>query len=98
MLAFDAFLMLFLMLQISSSTVGLVLEVVLKKEGFPNKPAHGKKKKKSSSHLNSGQHKDATLRCGGVVTFLSSLLDVILLKKEIYNRFVKKLACGQFNN
>lgn len=75
-----------LRIKISSPTVGLVLDLVLKKEGFLNKPAHGKKKKKSTSHLNSAQNNDATLRCGSVVSFLSSLLDIMRLKKDIENR------------
>lgn len=75
-----------LRIKISSPTVGLVLDLVLKKEGFSNKPAHGKKKKKSTSHLISAQNSDATLRCGSVVSFLSSLLDIMRLKKDIENR------------
>lgn len=100
MLAFstDTFSDVTLMLQISSQTVGLVLDLVLKKEGFSNKPAHGKKKKKSTIHLNSAQNNDATLRCGSVVSFLSSLLDIMQLKKDIENRYVKKLTPGQLIN
>ncbi|KAK1378127.1 hypothetical protein POM88_024871 [Heracleum sosnowskyi] len=49
----------------------------------------GQRRKVSQTNLHMGRRKrinDATLRCGSVVSFHSSLLDIMRLKKDIENR------------
>lgn len=79
--------MLFLTLQITCSAVGQMLDLVLKQEDFLIDSTHGKKKKKTSKHQISDQHYDV-IQCGRPLSFLSSLLDILQLKKDIENRFI----------
>lgn len=60
-----------------------VLEKAIPLSGTP----HGKKKKKATTNLKSELHNDAGPRSCSKLTFLSSLLDILLLKKDIENRF-----------
>lgn len=66
-----------------------MLDLVLKQEGFLIDSAYGKKKKKSLKHQNSNQHYDVFQKCGSPLSFLSSLLDILRLKKDIENRSTK---------
>ncbi|XWS47705.1 hypothetical protein CRYUN_Cryun13aG0007100 [Craigia yunnanensis] len=75
-----------LRLTIASSTVGQMLDLVLKEDPLVIGSAHGKKKKKSSENLKPGYHYDVVSKGEQTLYFLSSLLDVLLLKKDIANR------------
>ncbi|XP_038993491.1 uncharacterized protein At3g06530-like isoform X2 [Hibiscus syriacus] len=73
-----------LRLTIASSTVGEMLDLVLKEDTLVIVSAHGKKKKKSAANPKSGY--DLVSTGEQTVYFLCSLLDVLLLKKDISNR------------
>ncbi|KAE8710644.1 Ubiquinol-cytochrome C chaperone family protein isoform 1 [Hibiscus syriacus] len=70
--------------KIASSTVGEMLDLVLKEDTLVIVSAHGKKKKKSAANPKSGY--DLVSTGEQTVYFLCSLLDVLLLKKDISNR------------
>ncbi|GMI76636.1 hypothetical protein like AT3G06530 [Hibiscus trionum] len=73
-----------LRLTIASSTVGEMLDLVLKEDTLVIVSAHGKKKKKSAANPKPGYGLVSTGE--QAVYFLCSLLDVLLLKKDISNR------------
>ncbi|XVF49416.1 hypothetical protein PTKIN_Ptkin04bG0010100 [Pterospermum kingtungense] len=75
-----------LRLNISSSTVGQMLDLILKEDSLMLGSAHGKKKKKSAGNLKPGYHYDVVFKGEQAFYFLSSLLDVLLLKKDIADR------------
>ncbi|KAH9678606.1 hypothetical protein KPL71_025786 [Citrus sinensis] len=75
-----------LRLNIMCSTVGQVLDPILKQESLVIGSAYGKKKKKSDEHQKSNFHADAIYKGENALSFLSSLLDILLLKKDIANR------------
>lgn len=74
--------------QIMCSTVGQVLDPILKQESLVIGSAYGKKKKKSDEHQKSNFHADVIYKGENALSFLSSLLDILLLKKDIANRSV----------
>lgn len=75
-----------LQIKVSSLTIQQMLDFVLEKAvPVPDTP-HGKKKKKAKAHLKSELHNDASHRRFSKLSFLSSLLDILLLKKDIQNR------------
>ena len=63
-----------------------MLDLVLKEDPLVIGSAHGKKKKKSAENLKPGYHYDVVSKGEQALYFLSSLLDVLLLKKDIANR------------
>lgn len=75
-----------LRLNIMCSTVGQVLDPILKQESLVIGSAYGKKKKKSDEHQKSNFHADVMYKGENALSFLSSLLDILLLKKDIANR------------
>ncbi|XWS60132.1 hypothetical protein CRYUN_Cryun07bG0008200 [Craigia yunnanensis] len=75
-----------LRLNIASSTVGQMLDLVLIEDPLVIGSAYGKKKKKSAENLKPGYHYDVVSKGEHALCFLSSLLDVLLLKKDIANR------------
>ncbi|KAH9647911.1 hypothetical protein KPL70_025376 [Citrus sinensis] len=75
-----------LRLNIMCSTVGQVLDPILKQESLVIGSAYGKKKKKSDEHQKSNFHADVIYKGENALSFLSSLLDILLLKKDIANR------------
>ncbi|XP_021285623.1 uncharacterized protein At3g06530 isoform X2 [Herrania umbratica] len=77
-----------LRLNIASSTVSQMLDVVLKEDPLITSSAHGKKKKKLAGNLKAGYRCDIVSKGEWALSFLSSLLDVLLLKKDIANRQV----------
>ncbi|XVF08520.1 hypothetical protein REPUB_Repub07fG0010000 [Reevesia pubescens] len=74
-----------LRLNIASSTVGQMLDLILKEDTLAIGSAHGKKKKKSAENSKPGNDYDVS-KGEQALYFLSSLLDVLLLKKDIANR------------
>lgn len=64
-----------------------MLDFVLEKGASLTDTPHGKKKLKTTTHLNSELHNDVGHRRCSKLLFLSSLLDSLLLKKDIENRF-----------
>lgn len=74
-----------LMLQISCSTVVQILDHILKPDILVLGTISGKKKKKS---VDTDLLVDVYSKGENALTFLSSLLDILLLKKNIANRFV----------
>ncbi|KAK1577185.1 hypothetical protein Q3G72_019640 [Acer saccharum] len=75
-----------LRLNISCSTVVQTLVPVLEQEGIVIGTACGKKKKKSIEHQKSNMHVDVYSKGENALTFLSSLLDILLIKKDIADR------------
>ncbi|TYG60252.1 hypothetical protein ES288_D07G053400v1 [Gossypium darwinii] len=73
-----------LRLTIASSTVGEMLDLVFKEDPVAIVSADGKKKKKSAANPKPGY--DLVFKGEQRLYFLSSLLDVLLLKKDISNR------------
>ncbi|KAK8344000.1 hypothetical protein V6Z12_A07G051700 [Gossypium hirsutum] len=73
-----------LRLTIASSTVGEMLDLVCKEDPVAIVSADGKKKKKSAANPKPGY--DLVFKGEQTLYFLSSLLDVLLLKKDISNR------------
>ncbi|KAI9160506.1 hypothetical protein LWI28_008767 [Acer negundo] len=75
-----------LRLNISCSTVVQTLVPILEQEGLVIGTACGKKKKKSIEHQKSNMHVDVYSKGENALTFLSSLLDILLIKKDIADR------------
>ncbi|KAF5805582.1 putative U3 small nucleolar RNA-associated protein [Helianthus annuus] len=75
-----------LQIKVSSSTIHRMLDFVLEKAAPSTGTPHGKKKKKATTQLKSELHNDVGHRGCSKLSFLSSLLDVLLLKKDIENR------------
>ncbi|XP_022736221.1 uncharacterized protein At3g06530 isoform X4 [Durio zibethinus] len=75
-----------LRLNIASSTVGQMLDLALKEDPLVNGSAYGKKRKKSAENLKPDYHYDVVSKGEQALYFLCSLLDVLLLKKDIANR------------
>lgn len=73
-------------MQFTCSTVIRILDFVFEQEVCIIGSPYGKKKKKHVSRLNqnSGTGKNA-------LSFLSSILDILLLKKDLKNRFATRL-------
>ncbi|KAK9292213.1 hypothetical protein L1049_020175 [Liquidambar formosana] len=74
-----------LRLNITCSTVGQTLDCILKLKGCIVGSSCGKKKGKPAEHKNSDHH-DVIRKDENALSFLSSLLDILLLKKDIENR------------
>lgn len=75
-----------LQIKVSTLTVQRMLDFVLEKAAPSHGSPHGKKKKKAITHLKSELNNDAGQRRCSKLSFLSSLLDILLLKKDIVNR------------
>lgn len=75
-----------LRLNIMCSTVGRILDPILKRESLVIGSAYGKKKKKSDEHQKSNFHADVIYKGEDALSFVSSLFDILLLKKDIANR------------
>ncbi|KAK3217661.1 hypothetical protein Dsin_011631 [Dipteronia sinensis] len=75
-----------LRLNISCSTVVQTLVPILEQEGLVIGTACGKKKMKSTEHQKSNLHVDVYSKGENALTFLSSLLDILLIKKDIADR------------
>ncbi|XP_010275398.1 PREDICTED: uncharacterized protein At3g06530 isoform X2 [Nelumbo nucifera] len=75
-----------LRLNISCTTVDRLLELILAQEEHLIGSSNGKRKKKHTKHQRYDLHPDHFHRGGDVVSLLVSLLDVLLLKKDIDNR------------
>ncbi|GLT39857.1 hypothetical protein SLA2020_140240 [Shorea laevis] len=73
-------------LNISCSTVGRMLDLILKQEALVVDSDYGRKKKKSGDYLKPDLYQNAYSKIRNALFFLSSLLDVLLLKKDIANR------------
>ncbi|KAI7750210.1 hypothetical protein M8C21_026307, partial [Ambrosia artemisiifolia] len=69
-----------LQIKVSSLTIQRMLDFVLEKADSLTDTPHGKKKKKATTHNDVGHR-----RCSKL-SFWSSLLDILLLKKDIENR------------
>ncbi|KAK1419459.1 hypothetical protein QVD17_28628 [Tagetes erecta] len=75
-----------LQIKVSSLTIIRMFEFVMEK-GVPlTDTLHGKKQKKVSTYLKSDLHNDVGHRHYSKLSFLSSLLDILLLKKDVENR------------
>ncbi|KVI04528.1 hypothetical protein Ccrd_017155 [Cynara cardunculus var. scolymus] len=75
-----------LQINVSTSTIQRMLDFVLEKAAPSHGSPHGKKKKKAMTHLKSESNNDAGQRRCSKLSFLSSLLDILLLKKDVVNR------------
>ncbi|KAL5569803.1 hypothetical protein UlMin_026378 [Ulmus minor] len=75
-----------LRLNISSFTVIQMLDHIFKSEGPVSASAYGKKKRKVNEQLKSNLPHDGMFKGKNSFSFLSSLLDILLLKKDIANR------------
>ncbi|KAI3994953.1 hypothetical protein MKX01_038236 [Papaver californicum] len=75
-----------LRINVTSLTVCKLLKLILSKEGQLSLPSSGKKKKKQVKQLIDPLQHDLFYKEGSIVTFLSSLLDALLMKKTIENR------------
>ncbi|KAH7557345.1 hypothetical protein JRO89_XS11G0129200 [Xanthoceras sorbifolium] len=75
-----------LRLNISCSTVVQTLDPILEQEGLVIGTACGKRKKKSVEHQKSNLHVDAYSKGENALTSVISLLDILLLKKDIADR------------
>ena len=73
-------------LQITCSTLGKMVDFVMEQEGFSVGSTHRKKKKNSVTPQKSDLSHDVIRRGGSTLSFLSSLLDILLLKKDVQNR------------
>ncbi|KAF5456236.1 hypothetical protein F2P56_025737 [Juglans regia] len=76
----------FLRLNISCSSVGQMLNFILSQESLIISSAYGKKKKKLLERSRSNLPHNVICKGGDALSLLSSLLDVLLLKKDIVNR------------
>ncbi|KAI3912933.1 hypothetical protein MKW92_025813 [Papaver armeniacum] len=74
-----------LRINVTSLTVSKLLKLILAKEGQLSLSS-GKKKKKQVKQLSDPLQHDLFYKEGSIVTFLSSLLDALLMKKTIENR------------
>ncbi|XP_076945325.1 uncharacterized protein At3g06530-like [Bidens hawaiensis] len=75
-----------LQIKVSSLTIQRMLDFILEKGASLTDTPHGKKKLKTTTHVNSELHNDMGHRRCSKLLFLSSLLDSLLLKKDIENR------------
>ncbi|KAJ7949476.1 U3 small nucleolar RNA-associated protein [Quillaja saponaria] len=75
-----------LLLDISYSTIGHMLDLAFKHENCITSSAYGKKKKKLNAERTSDPPRDSVCIGGNVFCFVSSLLDILLLKKDIASR------------
>ncbi|KAG7972395.1 hypothetical protein I3843_07G181800 [Carya illinoinensis] len=75
-----------LRLNISCSSVGQMLNFILSQESLIISSAYGKKKKKLLERSRSNLPHNVICKGGDALSLLSSLLDVLLLKKDIANR------------
>ncbi|RZC48060.1 hypothetical protein C5167_040997 [Papaver somniferum] len=75
-----------LRINVTSLTVSKLLKLILAKEGQLSLSSSGKKKKKQVKQLSDPLQHDLFYKEGSMVTFLSSLLDALLMKKTIENR------------
>ncbi|XP_026432640.1 uncharacterized protein At3g06530-like isoform X2 [Papaver somniferum] len=75
-----------LRINVTSLTVSKLLKLILAKEGQLSLSSSGKKKKKQVKQLSDPLQHDLFYKEGSIVTFLSSLLDALLMKKAIENR------------
>ncbi|KAI3862328.1 hypothetical protein MKX03_036895 [Papaver bracteatum] len=75
-----------LRINVTSLTVSKLLKSILAKEGQLSLSSSGKKKKKQVKQLSDPLQHDLFYKEGSIVTFLSSLLDALLMKKTIENR------------
>ncbi|KAJ0099511.1 hypothetical protein Patl1_20742 [Pistacia atlantica] len=73
-------------MQITCSTVARILDPILKQENLVMGSAYGKKKMKLDGKQKSTLHMDMIYKGESALSFLSSLLDILLLKKDILNR------------
>ncbi|XP_044468232.1 uncharacterized protein At3g06530-like [Mangifera indica] len=73
-------------LNITCSTVGRILDPLLKQENLVMGSVYGKKKKNAADKQKSDLHLDMIYKGENALSFLSSLLDILLLKKDIANR------------
>ncbi|KAI3735750.1 hypothetical protein L6452_15262 [Arctium lappa] len=73
-------------IKVSTFTVQWMLDFVFEKAAPSHGSPHEKKKKKEMTHLKSEPNNDTGHRRCNKLSFLSSLLDILLLKKYIVNR------------
>ncbi|XP_022943098.1 uncharacterized protein At3g06530 [Cucurbita moschata] len=73
-------------LHITTSTISQMLSYVLKCEGFVGSLVDRKKKKKSLEYHASNSPYDMICKKENTFSFLSSVLDILLLKKDMANR------------
>jgi U3 small nucleolar RNA-associated protein 10 len=76
----------FWMLQISCPTVGWMLDIILDQESLIISSAYGKKKKKLNVHCRSNLPHNVICKGEDALSLLSSVFDILLLKKDIANR------------
>ncbi|OVA04123.1 BP28 [Macleaya cordata] len=74
-----------LRINVTCSTVCRLLELILAQDHLTGLSS-GKKKKKPIQHQSDDLRYDLLYKKGNIVSFLSSFLDVLLMKKEIENR------------
>lgn len=75
------------MMQIACSTVVQTIDFLFKQEIPVTGSGYGKKKKKSMTLQTSDMNSDMVCKGETVLCLLSSLLDILLLKKDIENRY-----------
>ncbi|WCJ36431.1 ARM repeat superfamily protein [Euphorbia peplus] len=75
-----------LRLNISPSTVAQTLDFILKQGSCKTSSTHGKRKKKSIAHQASSSDHGVVYKGDTMLHSLSSLLDILLLKKDMANR------------
>lgn len=80
-------------LQLNCSIVGRVLDSILDQKTYSVGSRHGKKQKKSAKHLDPEKFNDATQSRDNMLALLGALLDVLLMKKDIYNRYAAHTLC-----
>lgn len=78
-------------MQITCSTVARLLDLISSQEGSLIGSSGGKKKKKAIKHQSDDLYNDLVFKGKDIVSFLSSLLDVLLLKKDLDDRSVSVL-------
>ena len=74
--------------QITYSNVVNMVDYILNSSCQVTVSADGKKKKKLAENHKSNLPNNVVYRGGSALSFLSSLLDVLLLKKDITKRFI----------
>ncbi|KAK3033239.1 hypothetical protein RJ639_033119 [Escallonia herrerae] len=75
-----------LQINISCSIVGQMLDIAMEQEACVTGTAYQRKKTKTTLHRKSDIHHDVIRGGENTLSFLSSLLDILLLKKDIENR------------
>ncbi|XP_065871790.1 uncharacterized protein At3g06530 [Euphorbia lathyris] len=75
-----------LRLNITPSTVAQTLDFILKQDSCETSSTYGKRKKKSIAHQASNSDHGAVYKGDTMLLSLSSLLDILLLKKDMANR------------